>query len=75
MKKKDEENCRIGKAIAGSEMKEKKRRGMKSRNKRKGEKCQELLRKYHNCVIGILRGREELGRRKRNEKGGKQEKG
>ena len=37
-KKKDKENCRIGKE-------RKKRRGMKSSNKRKGGKCQGILRK------------------------------
>ena len=44
VKKKGKENCRIGKAIAGSEMKEK-RGGMKSSNKRKGGKCQGILQK------------------------------
>ena len=35
MKKKDEENCRIGKAIAGSEMKERKKEKRKAETKEK----------------------------------------
>ena len=42
MKKKDEENCRIGKAIAGSEMKERKKE--KRNEKQKLEKRREMSR-------------------------------
>ena len=72
VKKKDEENCRTGKAIAGSEMKEKRDEEWKAATREKEGNVKEYWGNHHNGVIGIWRGREEWG--KRNEKGGKKEK-
>ena len=70
----NEEECkekrrrRIGEEIAGSEMEEKKRKGIKSSNKRKGWKCQGILRKSSQwCNWDMKGGKGELGNRTRIE--------
>ena len=71
VKKKDkEENWRIGKENAGLEMEERREEEWKAATREKEENVTDFWGNHHNGVIGIWRGREEWGRRKRFEKGG-----
>ena len=72
-KKDEEENWRIGKENAVSEMEEKREAEWKTATREKEGNVKEYWRNHHNGVIGIWRGREEWGWRKkkwkRREKG------
>ena len=68
MKKKEDENCRIGKVIAVSEMNEKKRRGTKSSNKRKGGKCQGISRKSSQWCNWDMKRKRRIRKKEKEEK-------
>ena len=68
-------NWGIGEEIAGSEMEEKREEEWKAATREKEGNVKDYWGNHHNGIIGIWRGREEWGRRKRNEKGGKKRKG
>ena len=72
---KTEENWRIGEEIARSEMGEKREEGWKATTRGKEGNVKEYWGNHDNGVIGIWRRWEEWGRRKRNEKEGKWERG
>ena len=75
MKKKDkEENWGIGEEIARSEMGEKREGEWNATTREKEGNVKEYWGNHDNGVIGIWRGWEEWGRRKRNEKRRKNEK-
>ena len=76
MKKKDEEeNWRIGKENAGTEMEEKREEEWKAATKEMEGNVKEYWGNHHNGVLGIWRGREAWERRKRKKKEEKEKKG
>ena len=66
------ENRRMGKEIAGSEMEEKREEEWKTATREKEGNVKKFWGNHYNGVSGIWRGRGEWGKRKRNEKGKKE---